>query len=108
MRTLRKSIGAVAVGIVTVLAAGGSARDARPDSFEFTPDRSSLPVAMVPRAQSAQGSAGAVSLRARDRLVVRARLARPPTSDSGFGCPIERTRVSATQPGDQHAHEPIL
>jgi hypothetical protein len=68
MRTLRKSMVAIFAVLVVASPTGGSAGPG--DSAGFALDPCPWP-----------------------DLVLHAPLARPPVSDSGFGCPIDRTSI---------------
>ena len=96
MQKTIKSIGTAAIRImaavvVTGPAGSGAAELAHPRAIALDPCPLPLPMqAHEAAALSAEGwQRDAIQTRA--GLVLRARVALPPASDTGFGCPIART-----------------
>jgi hypothetical protein len=91
-----KSLGAALMRILAAIAVAGPAGSTAaaplpPVTSALEPCPLPLPTdAIEPAALSAEDLV-ADALRLDDGLVLRARLARPPAANTGFGCPIERT-----------------
>ena len=98
MRTLSRSIGAAGVGILAGMAVAGPADSStalRSQPIGFAPDPCPVLAPMSTHQPAAafarRGASGA--FHARYGFVLRVRLERPPTADTGFTCPIDRTGV---------------
>jgi hypothetical protein len=96
MQTIRKSISTAVIGIMTAIAVTGTAGSgaaALSHSVAVAFEPCPLPLPMEAHGGATLWADG----RQRDRtdagsgLVLPARVHVPPTSDTGFGCPIART-----------------